>query len=146
MAKIDPETGRRVKTGGRQKGTKNKKTETLNEALERAAKMINGPRTPEWFDKGAHELLKTIYQCPEFPVRTRMAAAEVCLKVETPTLQSVDTTVQNTRNYVVRVPEPIPGGTQKERLANWIKQIEEEEAAKKGDSAADAELNARPRK
>src|SRR5262245_26395335 len=119
MAKIDPVTGKIVKTGGRQKGTKNASTVRIEEALEKAAKMINEPRTNEWFDGDAKTLLKIIYQSPHFPVRTRMEAAQISLRVETPTLQAIDQSVTESRNYVVRLPAPVEGATQKEKLAAW---------------------------
>lgn len=76
------------KTGGRQKGTKNKRTEALEEAARRAIAGL-----PDGFT--SLQLFQAVYRDDSMDVDTRMSAAEKALPYEHPRLSAVQHTGKN---------------------------------------------------
>lgn len=77
------------KTGGRQKGTPNKKTIAKREALEQASAALG------WFEGDAHALLIALYKDPKIPPDIRLDAAKAAVRFEKPTMAttSIDLSV-----------------------------------------------------
>jgi hypothetical protein len=82
--------GKLVKTGGRTKGTPNKKTVILKAAMQEAARQL-GATMPDEYD--AYTLLRAAYQNPSFPIRTRFYAAAAAIRFEKRPLAAVDATI-----------------------------------------------------
>jgi hypothetical protein len=81
---------RGFKTGGRQKGSKNKRTLLLEErtrALLDNAKEIIGS---EPFDGDAHAFLILTYKDKSLPLNLRLDAAKAAIRFEKPALTAVD--------------------------------------------------------
>jgi len=70
------------KTGGRQPGSLNKSTVARIEAVEQLAEVLS--LTEEDID--AHTLLKRVYRSPSMALQARMAAAQIAIRHEKPTL------------------------------------------------------------
>jgi len=90
---------RGFKTGGRQKGSRNKKTVTLQkigcEALAKTRAALE--LEPQIFDGDAHTLLMAIYRDMSRPIELRLEAAKAAIRFEKPALAAVDThgTIEN---------------------------------------------------
>jgi hypothetical protein len=94
------------KTGGRQKGTPNKKTRLLKEAADTAMAQINNTLGADAFTGDGVSLLQTIYKSPAFPPEMRMEAASRAAKFERPALSAVDNKIEDKRERVARMPHP----------------------------------------
>ena len=77
------------KTGGRRKGTPNRRTADLEARIAEAAAVIEGA-LPDAFKGDAHAYLMTVYKNPALPVKDRLAAATAAIGYEKPKLGSVD--------------------------------------------------------
>ena len=77
------------KTGGRQKGVPNKRTEQREAAMHEAAGKIE-TAIPDAFDGDSHALLMTIYKDPNQPLDVRMDAAKAAIAYEKPRLQAIE--------------------------------------------------------
>jgi hypothetical protein len=93
---------RGLKTGGRQKGSKNKRTLLLEErgrALLDNAKDIIGSQP---FDGDAHALLILTYKDKSLPLNLRLDAAKAAIRFEKPALTAVDahSTIEKTQ-YII---------------------------------------------
>ena len=77
------------KTGGRQKGVPNKRTEQREAAVQEAAELI---RTviPDAFDGDSHALLMAVYKDPQQPLERRMEAAKAAIAYEKPRLAAIE--------------------------------------------------------
>jgi hypothetical protein len=117
------------KTGGRQKGTPNKRTLERQRALEAAAKAIAEATGADAFDGDSHALLMAIYKNQTLPIELRADCAKTAIRFEKPALASTDNTNRDTRRYVVALPNgetsldewkakyaPQPGGTDDRRM------------------------------
>ena len=84
----------RQKTGGRQKGTKNRKTVLLEEKGREALAEILGANA---FEGDAHSLLIAVYKDQSKPIELRLEAAKAAIRFEKPALAAVDThgTIEN---------------------------------------------------
>jgi hypothetical protein len=82
------------KTGGRQKGTKNRKTVLLEEKGREALAEVLGA---DAFDGDAHSLLIAIYKDESHPVELRLEAAKAAIRFEKPALAALDArgTIEN---------------------------------------------------
>jgi hypothetical protein len=81
---------RGFKTGGRIKGSKNKRTLLLEGAarqLQDDAKRILGDET---FEGDAHALLALIYKNASLPLAVRLDAAKAAIRYENPAMTAVD--------------------------------------------------------
>jgi hypothetical protein len=85
---------RGLKTGGRQKGSRNKKTVLLEEKGQEGLAKVLGP---DAFDGDAHSLLITIYKDASHPVELRLEAAKAAIRFEKPALAALDArgTIEN---------------------------------------------------
>jgi hypothetical protein len=82
------------KTGGRRKGTKNRKTVLLEaKGREAFAKVLGA----DAFDGDAHSLLIAVYKDQSHPIELRLEAAKAAIRFEKPALAAVDThgTIEN---------------------------------------------------
>jgi hypothetical protein len=75
------------KTGGRKKGSRNKKTVLLEETGREALAKMLGPHA---FDGDAHSLLIAIYKDKRCPIALRLDAAKTAIRFEKPALTAVD--------------------------------------------------------
>jgi hypothetical protein len=80
----------RTKTGGRQPGTKNKRTLARERAQAETAVKITAALGANAFDGDAHALLTAIYKNPEQPIALRLDAAKAAIGYEKPRLAAVD--------------------------------------------------------
>ena len=76
------------KTGGRQKGSRNKRTQEREEATAQAVALI-GEAIPDAFAGDAHAFLVAVYKNPRIDHHTRQDAAKAALPYEKPRLQAV---------------------------------------------------------
>ena len=76
------------KTGGRQKGSRNKRTQEREEATAQAIALI-GEAIPDAFAGDAHAFLVAVYKNPRIDHHTRQDAAKAALPYEKPRLQAV---------------------------------------------------------
>ena len=76
------------KTGGRQKGSRNKRTQEREEATAQAVALI-GEAIPDAFAGDAHAFLVAVYKNPRIDHHTRQGAAKAALPYEKPRLQAV---------------------------------------------------------
>ena len=76
------------KTGGRQKGSRNKRTQEREEAPAQAVALI-GEAIPDAFAGDAHAFLVAVYKNPRIDHHTRQDAAKAALPYEKPRLQAV---------------------------------------------------------
>ena len=97
---------KKIKTGGRQKGTKNKTTIARQQAIEEALRTIRNANGTGVYDGDAHGPLMLVYKNEAFPLDVRTRAAEAALKFEKPALAAVDLKATVEQTYVVRMPEP----------------------------------------
>jgi hypothetical protein len=81
---------RGFKTGGRQKGSKNKRTLFLEERtralIDNAKEIIGG----ELFEGDAHAFLMLTYKDKSLPHNLRLDAAKVAIRFEKPALTAID--------------------------------------------------------
>ncbi len=77
------------KSGGRQKGTPNKRTVEREAAVQDAAEKI-GTAIPDAFDGDSHALLMAVYKDPEQPIDRRIEAAKAAIGYEKPRLQAIE--------------------------------------------------------
>jgi hypothetical protein len=77
------------KTGGRQKGVPNRRTEQREAAVQETAALI---RTiiPHAFDGDSHALLMAVYKDPQQPLDLRMEAAKAAIAYEKPRLAAIE--------------------------------------------------------
>ena len=75
------------KTGGRKRGTRNRKTLLLEETGRVALAKALGP---DVFDGDAHSLLIAIYKDAKQPIALRLDAAKAAVRFEKPALTAVD--------------------------------------------------------
>jgi len=77
------------KTGGRRKGTPNKRTEEREAAIEEAAVKIS-TAIPDAFEGDSHALLMAVYKDPQQPLDVRIEAAKAAIGYEKPRLQAIE--------------------------------------------------------
>src|SRR5947209_6565497 len=77
------------KTGGRKKGTPNKRTAALQQAAVKTAKKVRAALGAAAFDGDAHALLMTVYRDIDTPLDLRVEAAGKAIPYEKPKLSSV---------------------------------------------------------
>jgi hypothetical protein len=111
---------RGFKTGGRQKGTPNKRTLERRARTEEAIKAIANANGSGVFDGNAHDLLKLFYKTEAFPAEFRAKCAEAALKFEKPALQAVDSTIKDQRPYVIAMPAPFASLDEWDRHASAV--------------------------
>jgi hypothetical protein len=75
------------KTGGRQKGTRNRKTALLEEKGREALAEVLGANA---FEGDAHSLLIAIYKDESRPIELRFEAAKAAIRFEKPALAALD--------------------------------------------------------
>jgi hypothetical protein len=96
-----------TKSGGRKKGTPNKRTVLDREEAKEAAKRIAAAAGLKIEDIDAHTLLQLFYRCEEFSPRFRKECAAEALKYEKPALSSMDSRSTEQVQYVVEMPPPV---------------------------------------
>ncbi len=89
--------------GGRKAGTPNKRTAELQEAMATTGKKLQDVITGA-FTGDAHALLMAVYKDPDHDRPLRVDAAKAAIRYEKPALSSVDSTGEEVRRAVVRVP------------------------------------------
>jgi hypothetical protein len=85
---MDEQQVKRPKTGGRNKGTPNKRTVAAAEAAKQAALVLADALGEYAFPGDAHALLMSIYKDTRLGVDLRAEAAKAALPYEKPRLQS----------------------------------------------------------
>src|SRR6476469_7101953 len=82
------------KTGGRKKGSRNKKTVLLQEKGREALAEVLGANA---FEGDAHSLLIAIYRDMSHPIELRLEAAKAAIRFEKPALAALDArgTIEN---------------------------------------------------
>jgi len=93
--------------GGRQRGTKNKRTVERERALIDAAVKIAGALGSEAFQGDAHAFLVWIYKDAAQPIELRIEAAKAAIGYEKPRLASVEGKVEGTLSLEKLVMESI---------------------------------------
>lgn len=78
-----------TRIGGRQKGTKNKRTEALEAKVIETAKALEG-LLPDAFTGDAHAFLMAVYKDTTNPLKDRLAAATAAIGYEKPKLAAVE--------------------------------------------------------
>ena len=78
--------------GGRKKGTSNKRTAELQQAMAVAAKQIEKVIAGA-FEGDAHALLMAIYKDTSRPIELRIEAAKAAIAYEKPKLAAVESTI-----------------------------------------------------
>lgn len=78
-----------TRVGGRQKGTKNKRTEALEAKVSETARALEG-LLPDAFTGDAHAFLMAVYKDASNPIKDRLAAAVAAIGYEKPKLASVE--------------------------------------------------------
>lgn len=110
------------KTGGRQKGTLNKRTRELEAKVGEAAVKIAAVLGCGAFDGDAHAYLMSVYKDTTQPAMLRLDAAKAAAPFEKPKLASVDNKLSGTLGYtpiVVSERDPInPVDSTKRPAAN----------------------------
>lgn len=91
------------KTGGRAKGTPNKRTLAREEAAEAAREQIAGMLGGDAFEGDAHALLTFVYKNPLFGWPTRIEAAGKALPYEKPRLGQVEHGTKGDRPLLVQL-------------------------------------------
>ena len=92
------------KTGGRQPGSRNKKTLAQKEAaLAALAKLTD--KIPDAFQGDSVVYLISLYCDPQQPLPVRLDAAKAAARFERPQLAQVDQAVLHGISYVVQVPQ-----------------------------------------
>lgn len=76
------------KTGGRQKGTPNRRTTAVEEQIREAAQVIE-QALPDAFKGDAHALLMAVYKDTTHPLPVRIDAAKAAISFERPKLAAV---------------------------------------------------------
>jgi hypothetical protein len=79
---------KRPKTGGRKKGTPNKRTVAATEAAQQAALVLAEALGEHAFPGDAHALLMSVYKDTRLAIDLRADAAKAALPYEKPRLQS----------------------------------------------------------
>lgn len=92
------------KTGGRKKGTPNKRTEARERQVQEAAAKIAAAMGGKAFDGDAHALLMAIYKNEELPIELRADCAKAAIRFEKPALASTDNRITDTTRYLVALP------------------------------------------
>jgi hypothetical protein len=80
----------RTKTGGRQRGAKNKRTLARERAQADSAAKIVEALGADAFDGDAHTLLMSVYKDPAQPIALRLDAAKAAIGYEKPRLAAAD--------------------------------------------------------
>lgn len=100
-----------VRVGGRQKGTPNKRTKAVKEAVAAVAEQIVSDIEGA-FSGDAHALLMTVYKDPLHEWSLRIDAAKAAIRFEKPALSNIDakadikSTVTRIERKIVRPPAP----------------------------------------
>lgn len=97
--------------GGRQPGTKNKRTDDREKAVKKAAAVIESA-LPDAFKGDAHAFLMAVYKDMANPMKDRLAAATAAIGYEKPKLAAVEHSGDKenpvTFEIVTGVPQQIP--------------------------------------
>jgi hypothetical protein len=80
----------RLKTGGRKRGVKNKRTVALERAQAETARKIEDALGPRVFDGDAHAFLMVVYKDEPQPIDLRLQAARAAIGYEKPRLATAD--------------------------------------------------------
>jgi hypothetical protein len=89
--------------GGRTAGVPNKRSDDFQAAIQEKAKKLEA-LVPGAFEGDAHALLMAVYKDPDHEWSLRVDAAKAAIRYEKPALSSVDSTGEEVRRAVVRVP------------------------------------------
>jgi hypothetical protein len=81
------------KTGGRKRGTPNKRTAERERAVAAAARKITAALGDDAFQGDAHALLMAVYKDPQQPSELRLEAARAAIGYEKPKLAAVETKI-----------------------------------------------------
>lgn len=83
----------RPKTGGRQKGTANLRTQAREQAVAEAMERAQAAVGKEAFDGDAHAFLVFVYKNPAMPIEVRVDCAKAAVGYEKPRLASLQAEV-----------------------------------------------------
>jgi hypothetical protein len=81
MGARGPKPGTVRKTGGRKKGTPNRRTQALRQQMQATAEAVSAV-VPNAFDGDSHALLVAIYKDPSHPIELRLDAAKAAIGYE----------------------------------------------------------------
>ena len=96
---------RGFKTGGRQKGSRNRRTIALENGVETVAAVITESLGISAFDGDAHAFLMAVYKNTNLETGIRVDAAKAAIRFEKPALTSAEVKSETTIRYVARVPD-----------------------------------------
>jgi hypothetical protein len=85
----------RIKTGGRRRGAKNKRTLARERATAEANVKVTDALGADAFEGDAHAFLTAVYRNPALPMNLRVDAAKAAIGYEKPRLASVEGRVEN---------------------------------------------------
>lgn len=97
----------RLKTGGRKKGTKNRRTVAQEAAMAEVHEQIASVLGPAAFDGDAHALLMAIYKDETQAMVLRLDAAKGAIGYEKPKLSAVDATLGGAVGQYAAQPIPV---------------------------------------
>jgi hypothetical protein len=100
------------KTGGRRKGSRNKRTLQIEAAGKDALEAVKETLGGKLFEGDAHALLMAVYKNETMPMEMRLDAAKSAVRYEKPALASVDNTIDDKRSTIARVPDPATDATE----------------------------------
>jgi hypothetical protein len=92
------------KTGGRVKGSKNRRTRQIEAASKATVDAVTEALGEQAFDGNAHAVLVAVYKDLKNPVELRVDAAKAAIRFEMPALSSVDQKGNATPQYVAYLP------------------------------------------
>lgn len=87
------------KTGGRKKGTPNKRAAQFVAKVQECAAAIEGALGPNAFEGDAHAFLMTVYKDTAQPLALRLDAAKAAAPFEKPKLANVDQKLSGNVGY-----------------------------------------------
>jgi hypothetical protein len=97
------------KTGGRQKGVRNRSSVARSEAMEKVNAALNELGEDSL---SGMKLLQQVIRSPDCPLDVRINCSGLLLKHELPLAQE--------KQYVVHMPPEMPGADQHQKLAAWM--------------------------
>jgi hypothetical protein len=98
------------KTGGRQKGTPNKRTVQREAAVQAAAALLDGTIAGA-FEGDAHAFLIAVYKNPELPINLRVDAARAAIGYEKPRLNASEHNLRSSDQSVAEWLKALDGST-----------------------------------
>jgi hypothetical protein len=104
------------KTGGRLKGSKNKRTLERERATQEAARQISAAIKGA-FEGDAHDLLMAVYKDPDQPLHVRIDAAKAALPYEKPRVLAEPKKPEGPMHFTFEIDGPVAEAARERREA-----------------------------